>query len=118
MEEKIYTIPVTEAFRKKDGCPLCRLKRELNETECGLIMGASMMEPDVRIQTNEQGFCAKHYEKLFSMKNNRKDPEEERRWREERAKQTFLDYPEEGYGLDDDPVLDELMFLDIMEGDD
>ena len=56
--------------------------------------------------------------KLFSMKNDRKDPEEERRWREERAKQTFLDYPEEGYGLDDDPVLDELMFLDIMEGDD
>ena len=37
---------------------------------------------------------------------------------EERKKQTIFDYPEEGYGLDKDPVLDELLFLDIMEGDD
>jgi hypothetical protein len=37
--------------------------------------------------------------------------------REERKKQTFLEYPEGGYGLDDDPVTDELMFLDIMDGD-
>lgn len=37
--------------------------------------------------------------------------------REERKKQTFFEYPEGGYGLDDDPVLDELFFLDIMEED-
>ena len=37
---------------------------------------------------------------------------------EERKKQTIFEYPEDGYGLDDDPVLDELCFLDIMEGDD
>lgn len=69
VEEKIYTIPVTEAFAKKDGCPLCRLKKDLDEAERGLIMGASMMEPDIRIKTNELGFCARHYEKLFAMKN-------------------------------------------------
>ena len=35
--------------------------------------------------------------------------------RKEREKQTFLEYPEGGYGLDKDPVMDELFFLDIME---
>ena len=37
---------------------------------------------------------------------------------EERKKQTIFEYPKDGYGLDDDPVLDELFFLDIMEWDD
>ena len=54
--------------------------------------------------------------KMFSRKDDRQDPEEKRRWREERAKETIFDYPEDGYGLSDDPVWDEMMFLDIMEG--
>lgn len=69
MEEKIYTIPVNEAFSKKDGCPFCRLRRELEDNERELIMGASMMEPDIRIKTNERGFCKKHYMKMFEMNN-------------------------------------------------
>ena len=27
------------------------------------------MEPDVRIKTNEQGFCRRHFDKMFEMKN-------------------------------------------------
>ncbi len=69
LEEKIYTIPVNEAFAKKDGCPFCRLKRELEDMERDLIMGASMMEPDIRIKTNKLGFCKKHYTKMFEMNN-------------------------------------------------
>ena len=57
------------AFEKKDGCPFCRLKRELEDSERELIMGASMMEPDIRVKTNSLGFCAKHYKKLFEMNN-------------------------------------------------
>ena len=38
--------------------------------------------------------------------------------REEREKQTIFKYPKGGYGLDDDPVMDELFFIDIMEDDD
>ena len=38
--------------------------------------------------------------------------------RAEREKQTIFKYPEGGYGLDDDPVMDELFFLDIMDDDD
>ncbi len=69
MQEKIYTIPVNEAFGKKDGCPFCALKRKLEDDERELIMGASMMEPDIRIKTNELGFCKKHFSKMLEMNN-------------------------------------------------
>ena len=50
MDEKIYTIPVNEAFDEYDGCPFCRMRRTLEDNERELIMGASMMEPDTRIK--------------------------------------------------------------------
>ena len=72
--EQIYTIPVNEAFEKgaqdkSCGCPICSLYRKLESDELSIILGASMMEPDVRIQTNKKGFCAKHYEKMLKMSN-------------------------------------------------
>ena len=62
-----FTIPVNEAFEASAadhscGCPLCALYRKLEEDELELILGASMMEPDIRIKTNEKGFCRTHYE--------------------------------------------------------
>ena len=41
----------------------------LEENELELILGASMMEPDVRIQTNKLGFCKTHYDMMFVRKN-------------------------------------------------
>ena len=72
--QQIYTIPVHEAFEAgaadhKCGCPLCALYRKLEENELDLILGASMMEPDVRIKTNEKGFCRTHYDMMFVRKN-------------------------------------------------
>lgn len=72
--EKIYTIPVNEAFEaSRDdhacGCPFCVLYNKLEENELDLILGASMMEPDVRIKTNKQGFCKTHYDMMFTRKN-------------------------------------------------
>lgn len=64
--EKIYTIPVNEAFDEKCGCPFCKMKETLEKNEVELILGASMMEPDTRIQTNEKGFCNKHYRDMFA----------------------------------------------------
>ncbi|MBQ4037713.1 MAG: hypothetical protein IJC84_06265 [Clostridia bacterium] len=63
--EKIYTIPVNEAFDEKEGCPFCRLRAMLEKNEVELILGASMMEPDIRIQTNEKGFCDRHFRRMF-----------------------------------------------------
>ena len=64
--EQIYTIPVNEAFEKSmedpaAGCPFCRLYNKLEQDELDLILGASMMEPDVRVKTNELGFCRDHF---------------------------------------------------------
>ena len=72
--EQIYTIPVNEAFEasaanKSCGCALCSLYKKLEADELDLILGASMMEPDVRIKTNEQGFCRLHYDLMFTRKN-------------------------------------------------
>ena len=70
MKEHIYTIPVTEAFAEhKDHCPFCALAEKLERDELDIILGASMMEPDVRSETNEKGFCERHYAKMFGMKN-------------------------------------------------
>lgn len=70
MREKIYTIPVNAAFDDESGkCPFCLLYEQLQEDELNLILGASMMEPDVRIQTNEKGFCGKHFNMMRVRKN-------------------------------------------------
>ncbi|MBR7181706.1 MAG: hypothetical protein IKD28_02860, partial [Clostridia bacterium] len=65
--EQIYTIPVNEAFeasveKPACGCAMCALYRKLEDNELELILGASMMEPDVRIKTNKKGFCRTHYD--------------------------------------------------------
>ncbi len=72
--EQIYTIPVNEtfdAFRGKSecGCPVCALYRKLQENELDIILGASMMEPDIRIMTNKEGFCGTHFDMMFSRQN-------------------------------------------------
>ena len=61
MLDSIYTIPIKDVFEPKDDCPICRLRDTL-ETRCiDYILGAAMMEPDIRIMTNKQGFCLSHY---------------------------------------------------------
>lgn len=72
--ENIYTIPVNEAFEESAsdsscGCPFCALYNKLEDDQLELILGASMMEPDVRIQTNKEGFCRTHYDMMFTRKN-------------------------------------------------
>ncbi len=64
--EQIYTIPVNEAFdtvaeKPECGCPFCLLYNKLQDDEIEIILGASMMEPDIRIMTNKEGFCGRHY---------------------------------------------------------
>lgn len=68
--EKIYTIPVNEAFEEHDGCPFCRLFGKLEDNHLTTILGAAMMEDDVRTQTNALGFCKKHSADMFARKNH------------------------------------------------
>lgn len=65
MREDITSIPVNEVFEEHDGCPICRMRDQLELRVTDYITGAAMMEPDIRIETNEQGFCLTHYRQLL-----------------------------------------------------
>ena len=69
MRESILTIPINEVFEPKEGCPFCRMRDTVEQHICEYIMGAAMMEPDVRMETNEQGFCFTHFEMLMQQNN-------------------------------------------------
>ncbi len=69
MPEKIFTIPINEAFDEKDGCPLCRMRQKLEEQTLEAALGGAMMEPAVRIEMNREGFCPDHLQALYKRKN-------------------------------------------------
>ena len=69
MKEKIYTIPVNEAFSSDSECAFCYLEELLEKESVEYTLGAAMMEPDFRIESNEKGFCKNHYSMLFSKQN-------------------------------------------------
>src|SRR5690606_22154882 len=71
MKEKIYTIPVTEAFGEDCECPLCLLESKLEMQYIDYYLGPSLMEPDCRIDTNKKGFCRRHFEMLYNRQENR-----------------------------------------------
>jgi len=69
MKESIYSIPISEAFEVYEGCPFCRIYSRLEQHLVEYITGPAMMEPDVRINTNEKGFCRNHYNMTILQKN-------------------------------------------------
>lgn len=69
MRDNIYTIPVSEVFEPKCGCPICRMRDMLEKRCIEYIMGAAMMEPDIRIETNKAGFCTDHFQMMLGQKN-------------------------------------------------
>ncbi|MDO5147482.1 MAG: DUF6062 family protein [Eubacteriales bacterium] len=71
MKEKIYTIPLTDAFQAGDECPFCFIERELERHTMDFVLGpgASYMEDDVRAQTDAVGFCRTHFKKMYEYGN-------------------------------------------------
>ena len=69
MRDDICTIPVSEIFEVNDGCPMCRMNKRVEERIIKYILGDAMMEPDVRMATNEIGFCPDHYAKMVEYGN-------------------------------------------------
>lgn len=65
MKEKIYTIPVNEAYDTDCECPLCVLEKQLEDEAVQYSLGAAMMEPDFRIDSNELGYCNRHFSLMF-----------------------------------------------------
>lgn len=69
MKEKIYTIPINEAFDEDCECPLCLIEKRLEAEAVEYELGAAMMEPDHRELSNEKGFCKRHLEKMYEKEN-------------------------------------------------
>ena len=69
MRQDITSIPVSEVFEPRDGCPLCRMRDLLEQRVASYITGAAMMEPDVRTETNRLGFCLDHYRLILRQRN-------------------------------------------------
>ena len=65
MRQDICTIPISEIFEENDGCPICRMREVIEKRIIDYIMGAAMMEPDVRIETNRLGFCERHFDQML-----------------------------------------------------
>jgi len=71
MKEKLYTIPVNEAFEAGDECPFCFLERDAEQRTIRYVLGpgASYMEPEVRGETDKMGFCTHHIKKVYDYGN-------------------------------------------------
>lgn len=69
MKEKLYTIPVTDAFQANVECPICAMKNSLEADAIDYTIGPSYMEDDVRAETDKVGFCEKHIHMLYEKQN-------------------------------------------------
>ncbi len=69
MKEKLYTIPVIEAFESDCECPICVMRKKLETNAIEFTMGPSYMEDDVREATSRLGFCEKHLEQMYQNQN-------------------------------------------------
>ena len=69
MKYHIDTIPIWDAAKRDGECLLCALERKTELDEADRYLGASVMEPDVRIRVNKKGFCRKHHTMLYGMSN-------------------------------------------------
>lgn len=69
MSEKLYTIPVNEAFSTDCECPLCLMYDRIESDALAFTLGPSYMEADVREVTDRMGFCSSHISKLSQMEN-------------------------------------------------
>lgn len=69
MEEKLYTIPVNDAFDQKCECPVCMMRKKLEDDAIAYTLGPSYMEDDVRMETDKNGFCPRHLDVLYHQSN-------------------------------------------------
>lgn len=67
--EKIYEIPVNDAFSEDCECALCFLERNLETKYMDFCLGPAMMKPEFRVETNKKGFCRRHLSKMLQYQN-------------------------------------------------
>lgn len=65
MKEKLYTIPVNDAFREDCECPICSMYRSIEKDALRTTMSGYMVE-ERRMESNKVGFCERHMGMLFA----------------------------------------------------
>lgn len=69
MKEVLYDIPVNDIFDSPCECAICAMKKKLDDDEVAFAMGPSYMEDDIRLTTDEIGFCASHIKMMYHFEN-------------------------------------------------
>ena len=68
MKEKLYTIPVNDAFKEDCECPLCNIYKKLEQEALEYTLRPSTyMTDDRRLESDKVGFCARHVAMLKEM---------------------------------------------------
>lgn len=66
MNYHIGTMLIDEHFNASGECPLCKIRKTVEIRLTEQYLGEGVMEDDTRKEVNELGFCARHYDLLFS----------------------------------------------------
>lgn len=69
MKEQLFTIPVGDAFRTDCDARSVNYMKIIEKESIEFVMGSSYMEDDVRMETNETGFCSHHIQKMYGYQN-------------------------------------------------
>ncbi len=69
MSYSISTMFVWRFFNDECDCPLCKLQLKIENDLLNLYLSEAVMEDEERKLVNAYGFCAKHYDAMYSAKN-------------------------------------------------
>lgn len=64
MKYHIDTIPLWDAINTNSECMFCTISRHIELQKVEKYLGASLMDPNTRIEVNKSGFCQKHLKML------------------------------------------------------
>ncbi len=69
MSYHIDTGLIKDKFKTDCECPLCEIQKIVEEQFLFEFLNDAVMEDNTRIKVGEKGFCAKHFDMLFSRQN-------------------------------------------------
>ena len=69
MKYKISTHLIVQEFNDKCDCPLCQIKQIVEENTLHEFLNDAVMEDGIRNKVNKLGFCAHHFDMLYSRQN-------------------------------------------------
>ena len=69
MAYQIGTGLIYDSFKKNCECPLCEIRTIIEEQFLHEFLNDAVMEDSTRMKVNKYGFCARHFDMLFTRQN-------------------------------------------------